>query len=71
MNKLFNIPPIKPKDETCRTCRHRQRWQANSKVIQYCGVRISRRTQNGLLKIKVTDEACVLYEKENSKRIGI
>ena len=64
MSKLFNIPPIKPRKETCRSCAHRQRWEANTKVFQYCGVRISKRTDNGLLKIKVTQTACELYLKE-------
>lgn len=48
----------------CRTCAHRQRWECNSKVIQYCGKRKSNRTFNGLLKIKVTNNACELYEEE-------
>ena len=47
---------------TCNSCEHRQRWQCNSKVFQYCGVRKSNRTENGLLKIKCKDAACPLYE---------
>jgi len=47
---------------TCNTCEHRQRWQCNSKVFQYCGVRKSNRTENGLLKIKCKDAACPLYK---------
>lgn len=46
---------------TCNTCEHRQRWQCNSKVFQYCGIRKSNRTTNGLLKIKCKDIACPLY----------
>jgi hypothetical protein len=49
---------------TCNTCENRQRWQCNSKVFQYCGVRKSNRTNNGLLKIKCKDKACSLYKKE-------
>ena len=45
----------------CRTCAHRERWQCGGRVIQYCGVRKSKRTYNGLLKIKVTNPACELY----------
>lgn len=48
--------------QTCNSCKHRQRWQRNSKVIQYCGVRKSNRTDNGLLKIKCKDKACLLHE---------
>jgi hypothetical protein len=63
MAKLFDIPeiPIKHSSKTCRTCRHRQRWDFNTKIFQYCGVRKSKRTSNGLLKIKCKNEACELY----------
>ena len=54
------IQPTKP-DKTCRHCAHRQRWQCGGSIIQYCGVRKSKRTRNGLLKIKVTMAACELY----------
>lgn len=64
METLFNIPPKKPRSETCLTCEHRQRWKCNSKIFQYCGIRKSNRTSNGLLKIKCKDTACELYEKE-------
>lgn len=47
---------------TCNSCEHRQRWQCNSKVFQYCGVRKSNRTNNGFLKIKCKDVACSLYK---------
>ncbi len=47
---------------TCNTCEHRQRHQCNSKVFQYCGVRLSRRTHNKLLNIKFKTPACLLYE---------
>lgn len=59
------------KGKTCRTCKHRQRWQCNSKVIQYCGIRTSNRTDNGLLKIKAKDNACVMYEEETKLFAGI
>lgn len=54
-------------DKTCRTCANRQRWQCGGSWIQYCGVRKSKRTFNGLLKIKVTNPACELYKKEIKK----
>lgn len=47
---------------TCRTCEYRQRWECGGRVIQYCSVRRSKRTFNGLLKIKVTNQACMLYK---------
>lgn len=63
-NKLFDIPPTEPGNpvNTCRSCDHRERWQCGGSVIQYCGARKSKRTDNGLLKIKVTDPACPLYK---------
>lgn len=64
MGGLFDIPKDKKPSKFCRTCAHRQRWECNSKVIQYCGKRKSNRTFNGLLKIKVTNNACELYEEE-------
>ena len=47
---------------TCKDCKHRERWQCNSKVFQYCGKRKSNRTDNGLLKIKAKNMACDLFE---------
>lgn len=49
--------------DTCRHCENRQRHQCGGSIIQYCGVRKSNRTYNGLLKIKVTDKACLLFKK--------
>lgn len=49
---------------TCRSCIHRERWQCGGSIIQYCGMRKSNKTQNGLLKIKVSDPACPIYKKE-------
>jgi hypothetical protein len=66
--KLFELPHSNPLNNnrlTCNTCEHRQRHQCNSKVFQYCGVRKSNRTDNGLLKIKCKTEACSLYKQEN------
>lgn len=37
--------------------------ECGARVIQYCGVRKSNRTYNGLLKIKVTNPACMAYEE--------
>jgi hypothetical protein len=69
MENLFDLPKPDP-TKTCNTCEHRQRWECDSKVFQYCGLRKSNRTQNGLLKIKCKTKACELYEpiKEISHR---
>lgn len=66
MDSLFpEQEPVKAeKGLTCRTCEHRERWQCGGSVIQYCGVRKSRRTDNGLLKIKVTMPACPVYKEQ-------
>ena len=64
---MIDFPPCEIPEhlgKTCNTCEHRQRWQCNSKIIQYCGARKSNRTDNGLLKIKCKDQACPLYEEE-------
>jgi len=61
--KLFEIEETAPKvTNTCKDCKHLQRWECNSKVFQYCGVRKSKRTNNGLLKIKCKDAACAAFE---------
>ena len=52
---------------TCRQCKHRQRWECEGSIIQYCGVRRSNRTENGLLHIKVTNKACYSFELEKIK----
>lgn len=61
-----NIFETLPKNEQayCRNCKHRQPWKCNSVIIQYCTVRTSNRTDNGLLKIKAKNPACWRYEKE-------
>lgn len=53
--------------ETCRTCKHRQRFALNdhsTKIIQSCELQPSKRSNSGYKTIKVTDKACQLYEKE-------
>jgi hypothetical protein len=61
---LFDLPPAIEVENTCRHCAHRQRWGCGGSIIQYCGVRKSNRTRNGLLKIKVTDKACEAFKME-------
>jgi hypothetical protein len=64
---LFDLPlPIEVTD-TCRHCANRQPWGCGGSIIQYCGVRKSNRTKNGLLKIKVTDQACPAFVKNKTK----
>lgn len=64
LDELFRADADHPHiGKTCRTCKHRQRWQCGGSVIQYCGKRKSKRTFNHLLKIKVTNEACCFYEE--------
>jgi len=58
---LFAAEQTKPQT-TCSTCEHRQRWQCGGTIIQYCGVRKSNRTENGLLKIKCKTAACAIYK---------
>jgi len=67
MEKLFEVPPVYP-DKFCRSCANRERWACGGKIIQYCGVRKSNRTDNGLMKIKVTMPACEFY-KESIKTL--
>lgn len=60
---LFEVPEIISDCKlTCNTCLHRQRWQCGGRIIQYCGVRKSNRTDNGQLKIKCKTKACNLYK---------
>lgn len=61
---LFPLPPVDKLTKTCRYCKHRERWQSGGRVIQYCGLLKSNRTENGLKKIKVTDKACMYYETD-------
>ena len=50
--------------KTCRTCHWRERWQCGGSIIQFCKVIPSKRTFNGLKKIKVTNPACDLYKED-------
>ncbi len=62
--ELFPDEPKQKITLTCRSCEHRQRWHCNSVIVQYCGIRRSNRTQNGLLKIKCKDKACGMYKPD-------
>ena len=62
--KLFSLLDKEPvlSRLTCNSCENRQRWECNSKVFQYCRIRKSNRTANGLLKIKCKTVACASYK---------
>lgn len=62
INLLENIEVMSRK-ETCRSCKHRQRWRCGNSIIQYCAINGSNRTHNGRLKIKATMTACNRYEE--------
>ena len=64
METLFDIPkPVKYENPNkCRNCGNAQKWQCNSKYFFYYGVRASNRTENKLLKIKLKNDACQLWE---------
>lgn len=67
MSDLFNnygyVDPPKI-EHFCRTCVHRQPWESSDKVYYYCSARKSKRTINGLLKIKLSNPSCVLYKED-------
>jgi len=50
-------------DKKCNSCMFRERWAMGIglETSQYCSVRPSNRTKNGLLKIKASDAACPKY----------
>lgn len=50
--------------ETCRHCKHRQRWgfDHSEKITQHCALQPTGRNRTGLKQIKVTDKACVRFE---------
>jgi len=51
-------------DKICGKCADYQRWECKSKVFAYCGVTHSRRTDNGLLKVKYHQQACGKWRPE-------
>jgi hypothetical protein len=65
MNKLFEIDEIE-KDNTrrCGICIHSEGWSCGSKIFYYCKIRKSKRTFNGLLKVKCKDTACELFKNQ-------
>ena len=62
LNPAIAVEPVLATGLTCRKCKHNQAWQCNSKVFHYCGIRKSKQTSNGQLKIKCKNSACSLFE---------
>lgn len=60
--KLFDIPQKEKSTNKCKTCEHFQRWECNSKIFFYCGIRKSNRTSNKQQKIKANQTACENYK---------
>ena len=70
LSMLAMVTEIILKDATCRTCKHRERFELNyysNKIIQCCVKQPSKKSNSGYKTIKVTDKACFRYEKEESK----
>lgn len=66
LSMLFMATGLTPKDATCRTCKHRMRFELNyhsNKVVQCCAMKPSKRSNSGFKTIKVTDRACYFYQK--------
>lgn len=64
---LVQAVGIVPKEATCRNCKHRLRFALNdhsAKIIQCCELQPSKRSNSGYKTIKVTNSACIGYEKE-------
>ena len=57
------------KCETCKTCKHIERWQCGSKFFFYCNTRLDFRTHNGMLKVKCKLPACAFYKEKGKNEI--
>ena len=69
LSMLAMATGVIPKDATCWTCKHRERFELNyhSRKIECCVQQPSKRSNSGFKTIKVTDRACYRYEKEERK----
>lgn len=53
------------KTDTCRTCKHRERWalsDCSKKIVQCCNLQPSKRSNSGYKTIKAKNKACENYE---------
>lgn len=69
LNLLFPLQEkvLVTKNKTCRTCKYRLRFALNdhsTKIVQCCELQPSKRSNSGYKTIKVTNRACINYEKE-------
>jgi hypothetical protein len=55
--------------KTCSDCFYLERWECESKVFHYCGIRESKKTLNGLKKRKCKDLSCDLFKSKYGKPI--
>lgn len=69
MKTLFDIPIKKPepRKEKCKTCEYAERWECGGSFFWYCRAIKSKRTNNGLLKIKAGQTACDKYKNKLTK----
>jgi len=65
-SELFDVK--KDKNAICKNCVYRKPYQCGGRIIQYCGVRKSRRTFNGLQKTKVYLTCHLFIEKGVTKQ---
>lgn len=51
--------------KTCKDCKHKYALKYDSgKSFYYCRIQISNKTANGLLKIKLKNQACEHFNSE-------
>jgi hypothetical protein len=61
-DSLFNDLPKQSASKQCKDCKHIQKWQYGGSLFFYCNKIKSRRTNNGLRKVKCKTPACWLFE---------
>ncbi|MDR1340657.1 MAG: hypothetical protein LBK58_11495 [Prevotellaceae bacterium] len=74
METLFNLPPIKPKEDIpphpgkrCRNCRHIANLNPYSDRYRYCTITPSNRTPYGVKAVKRMNPACGRFESNELK----
>lgn len=64
--KLFEIEPIEQSKHKCKECEYSAPYYRHYNSIYvswYCSAIKSKRTSNGMLKIKANQTACKLFKK--------